>query len=201
MSEPLTEENELVFERVRDGKGYTQDEFDNIKSMLDKGKYDEAVRLIYIYAEDKEKSYNRKITQPSDLVDILEKYAFEDREYFVVFTLDASQKIKSEYVASIGGLDSSIVDPRVVFKKALEDNAKNIFVAHNHPSGSETFTYHDHDRTDKLQEAGNILGITLLDSLIVGYNKTDKYVFVNSQIGGLIRKRHETTKEKDTLEL
>jgi DNA repair protein RadC len=74
-------------------------------------------------------------------------------------------------VISIGSLTSSIVHPREVFKPALEYSAVAIIIAHNHPSGALKITEADLEVTQKLAEAGQILGIDLLDHLIIAKNK------------------------------
>ena len=69
---------------------------------------------------------------------------------------------------SVGGLDSSIVHPREVFKDAIAISAASIVVAHNHPSGDPTPSTEDRHVTARLVEAGQILGIDVLDHLVIG---------------------------------
>ena len=72
-----------------------------------------------------------------------------------------------------GTINTSLVHPREVFKRALLNNASNIMVAHNHPSGDPNPSKEDIQITERLKEAGNLLGINLLDHIIVG---EDKYI-------------------------
>jgi len=69
---------------------------------------------------------------------------------------------------SVGNLSSSIVHPREVFKPAIVAGAASIIVAHNHPSGDPTPSSNDIYVTTRLKEAGDILGIAVLDHVIIG---------------------------------
>lgn len=93
--------------------------------------------------------------------------AAKDREHVVVFHLDGSNRVTSFETAFIGSLTQCIVHPREVFKAAILANANSVICVHNHPSGDTTPS--DADRTvyDTLREAGQHLGIPLLDFLIV----------------------------------
>jgi DNA repair protein RadC len=94
-----------------------------------------------------------------------------DREHFVALYLDARHKVTHAHVVSIGTMLSSIVHPREVFKAALLANAAAIIVGHNHPSGDVTPSSEDHVVAERLQDAGALLGIELLDALVVGPGK------------------------------
>jgi DNA repair protein RadC len=72
---------------------------------------------------------------------------------------------------SIGILDSSLVHPREVFKNAIVASAASIIVAHNHPSGDPTPSIEDKRVTQRLYEAGQLLGIDLLDHVVIGDNR------------------------------
>ena len=89
------------------------------------------------------------------------------QEYFVCLTLDGANRLISKRVISIGTLTSSLVHPREVFAEAITDRAAGIIVAHNHPSGNLQPSQADRDVTDRLREAGELLGVTLLDHVIV----------------------------------
>lgn len=82
---------------------------------------------------------------------------------------------------SIGSLNSTVVHPREVFKTAVLASAASVILAHNHPSGDPTPSKEDIGLTKKLVEAGEILGIKVLDHIIVGVNQ---YTSFNRQ--GLI---------------
>lgn len=91
-----------------------------------------------------------------------------DREQFVVCGLDGKHRVIGINVVSIGSLTISIVHPREMFKALILMNAAAVICAHNHPSGDVTPSPEDRVLTKRLREAGELLGITLLDHLILG---------------------------------
>lgn len=91
-----------------------------------------------------------------------------DREHFVVCCLDVKLKIIAVNVVSVGSLSLTVVHPREVFKPAILSNACSIILAHNHPSGDPTPSREDITMSQRLREAGEILGIKVLDSLVIG---------------------------------
>jgi len=91
-----------------------------------------------------------------------------DREQFLVCCLDAKNISIGVNIVSIGSLNLSIVHPREVFKPAILLNACAILAVHNHPSGDPTPSAEDRTLTTRLREAGDLLGIRLLDHLILG---------------------------------
>ena len=91
-----------------------------------------------------------------------------DREYCVAFMLDGKNRIASCNVVSMGSLNQSIVHPREVFKAAILSNAAAVIIAHNHPTGDPDPSREDIEITRRIKEAGDILGIKLLDHIIVG---------------------------------
>ena len=90
------------------------------------------------------------------------------QEIFGVMYLDQSGGLKHFGKMSQGGITSTIVDPRLIFKKALEEEAVSIIIAHNHPSGSLRPSKADEALTVKIQEGARCLDIKLLDHIIVG---------------------------------
>ena len=97
------------------------------------------------------------------LVDIRDK----KQEYFVCLTLDGANRLIAKRIITIGTLTSSLVHPREVFAEAITVRAASIIVAHNHPSGTLTPSSADSEVTQRLEEAGVVLGIKLVDHLIV----------------------------------
>jgi len=91
-----------------------------------------------------------------------------DREYFLAFMLDGKNRISSCNVVSVGSLNQAIVHPREVFKAAILSNAAAIIVAHNHPSGDTSPSREDREITRRLKEAGDMIGIRVLDHIILG---------------------------------
>jgi DNA repair protein RadC len=102
-----------------------------------------------------------------DAVKQMEDFRKSDREQFVAFYLNARNQIVAHSVISMGTTDSCLVHPREVFKVAILKNACSILVAHNHPSGDTDPSQGDLNLTDRLREAGKIMGIKLLDHIIV----------------------------------
>ena len=92
----------------------------------------------------------------------------EPEEVAYMLSLDNKLNITSCCDISRGDLNSSIVNPREVFKRALVSNAKSIIVAHNHTSGDSSPSIQDKILTSELKKAGKILGINLIDHIIVG---------------------------------
>lgn len=91
-----------------------------------------------------------------------------DREHFIVAYLNRKGALNAVCTISIGGLHSSIVHPREVFKPAILTSSASIILIHNHPSGDPTPSQADIDITHRLIEAGKILGIEVLDHVIIG---------------------------------
>jgi DNA repair protein RadC len=90
------------------------------------------------------------------------------QETFVVLYLDQSGGLKHHGILSQGGITATIVDPRLIFKKALEESAVSIIISHNHPSGSPQPSKADEALTKKIKEGAGFLDIRLLDHIIVG---------------------------------
>lgn len=90
-----------------------------------------------------------------------------DREYFVTLFLDGKNRITGLHVVSQGSLNQSIVHPRETFKAAILANAAAVILAHNHPSGDTSPSHEDREITRRLREAGELLGIKVLDHVIV----------------------------------
>ena len=99
----------------------------------------------------------------AQLADICDK----KQEYFVCLTLDGANRLIAKRIITIGTLTASLVHPREVFAEAIADRAASIIVAHNHPSGTLTASSADSEVTQRLEEAGVVLGIKLVDHLIV----------------------------------
>lgn len=94
-----------------------------------------------------------------------------DREVFMVFYLSAKNQVIFDEAVSVGSLTSSLVHPRELFKGAIKRSAAAVVLAHNHPSGDPTPSDDDLQLTKRLAQAGNLLGIQVLDHIIIGYGK------------------------------
>jgi DNA repair protein RadC len=92
----------------------------------------------------------------------------EPEEHFCILCLNTKNKIVGVHTISIGSLNVSIVHPREVFKAAMLNNASGIICLHNHPSGDPEPSREDIETTRRLVEAGEIMGIKVLDHIIIG---------------------------------
>lgn len=93
----------------------------------------------------------------------------EHEEFWVVYLTSGNRVRGSECLFS-GGMDSTVIDVRTLFRKALDSKASNIIVAHNHPGGTLRPSPYDEMVTRKIFEGGNLLDIKLFDHIIVGGN-------------------------------
>jgi DNA repair protein RadC len=110
---------------------------------------------------------NIKISEAKDVSELLRDYAVKKQEYFIALTLDGASHLIEKRIISIGTLNQSLVHPREVFADAVTDRAAGIIVAHNHPGGQLAPSREDERVTQRLKEAGRLLGIELLDHVIV----------------------------------
>lgn len=102
----------------------------------------------------------------------------EDREVFLVMVMNVKNHVVAVHRCHVGSLNSSIVHPREVYKSAILNNGASIIGIHQHPSGNPQPSPEDIDVTKRLVEAGEILGIQYLDSIVLGEkeNGVVKYV-------------------------
>ncbi len=113
----------------------------------------------------------RSIRSPQDAYELAKSFLEDkDREHFIVVSLDTKNQPVSINVCHIGSLNASLVSPREVMKAAILSSAASIMVLHNHPSGLTDPSNEDIKVTKRLVEAGNLMGIELLDHIIVGDN-------------------------------
>lgn len=111
----------------------------------------------------------RTISSPKDAYEMIkEQLEGLDREQFIIACLNTKNEPTNITVVSVGSLNKAIVHPREVFKTAILSNAASIMAFHNHPSGETTPSQQDIQLTSRLYEAGELLGIKLLDHLIIG---------------------------------
>ncbi len=109
------------------------------------------------------------VSRPEDIVRLVRsRLAGKKKEYFLAVPLNRRNVVSGyEEIISIGTLDSSLVDPREVFRQAIVKNAASVIIAHNHPSGNTEPSPEDIDITRRLVKAGETLGIEVLDHIIV----------------------------------
>ncbi|MGI6412950.1 MAG: RadC family protein [Syntrophomonadaceae bacterium] len=112
------------------------------------------------------------IQSPDDVSNlVMDEMRYYDREHFRVIYLNRKGGIITMEDVSVGGLHSSLVHPREVFKTAIKKSAASLILVHNHPSGDPSPSKEDIDITKRLIEAGNIIGIEVIDHIIIGEKK------------------------------
>lgn len=112
--------------------------------------------------------YGASVRSPSDVARIAQLLVGDSaQEHFLVFLLDVRNRVLGFSETSRGGIDTCPVDPRVVFRTAVALGSSGIVCVHNHPSGEPTPSTDDILLTRRLKEAGELLGIELLDHVIV----------------------------------
>lgn len=92
------------------------------------------------------------------------------KEHLVLVMLDSKCRMIHDTVVSIGTVNASLVTPREIFTEALKFDAVSVVILHNHPSGDDTPSRNDLAVTQRLKEAGELLGIHLIDHIIIGDN-------------------------------
>jgi DNA repair protein RadC len=110
------------------------------------------------------------IESASDILKIVSHIKNRKREHFVALYLNARHQLIKTYTVSIGSLDASLAHPREVFEPAIRCHASSIIVSHNHPSGDPLPSQQDILLTKRLQHAGELLGIEMLDHIIIAQN-------------------------------
>jgi DNA repair protein RadC len=116
-----------------------------------------------------ETSATTVIKTPEDVAGLVQgRLKGKKKEYFLAILLDTRNQLIRVAEISVGSLDSSIVHPREVFKEAISASASSVIFAHNHPSGDTEASEDDIQLTKRLFEAGEIVGIDVLDHIIIG---------------------------------
>ncbi len=115
---------------------------------------------------------NKDITSSRDAFELLYPQVADCpyEQFWVLFLNKGNRKLSIQCVSE-GGLDSTVVDPKRIYKLALEENAANIILCHNHPSGRLFPSDSDIRITEKIKKSGEFLDIKVLDHLIVGDEK------------------------------
>jgi len=116
---------------------------------------------------DLNKTINNPIAARNLFIEVAELDK-RSEEVFVMATIDVRKKVTGLFEVSTGTLNSSLVTPREVFKRAILQNAAGIVLGHNHPSGNIDASSDDINITKKLVKSGKILGVNVVDHIIVG---------------------------------
>ncbi len=112
------------------------------------------------------------IRSPEDAAELLlEEMRLYQQEHFICLYLNTKNEVVSKKTLFIGGLNTSIVHPRDVFREAIRCSAANFIAVHNHPSGDPTPSREDIEVSERLVEAGRLIGISCLDHIIIGHGQ------------------------------
>lgn len=118
------------------------------------------------------------IDSPEKAIDQVQDIRGKRQEYLICLTLDGASRLIAKRIISIGILNKSLAHPREIFADAITDRAAHLILLHNHPSGTLTPSDADLEVTQRVKEAGNIIGIELLDHIIV---TKDDYISIQLQ--------------------
>src|SRR5688572_5115220 len=111
------------------------------------------------------------VSNSSDVANYLQTFLKDYRhEVFAVIFLNRANKINHFEIISKGGISGTVADPRIILKKALEEDAVNMILCHNHPSGSLKPSKADEELTTKIKEAAKYFDIKVIDHIIVSDN-------------------------------
>ena len=145
-----------------------------------------------------------KINMPEDVITLVKEMEDYDRESAKIIHLDTKNQVMGVETISIGSLSASIVHPRETVKGAILNNSANVIFVHNHPSGICGPSNEDVEISGKLKEAFETVGITLLDSIIVGkgcHYSLRETGFISGKdikpmMSGSVREASQETKDK-----
>ncbi len=170
----LLHQEETMFTGQKDGLGcIAGEDFDGLKFRGGLTKA-EAVRIFAAIELGKRIANSTgkeavHITSPGDAANyLMNKLRHETHEKFFVVLLNTKNRVIRVKQIAEGSLSSAVVHPREVFSVAVNAHAASILVSHNHPSGDPYPSQEDRKLTHVLEEAGNLLGIPLLDHVVIG---------------------------------
>jgi DNA repair protein RadC len=109
-----------------------------------------------------------QITNSMDIFNIMHPYLGDlTHEEFWVLFLNRANRVMGKHQVSSGGMTGTVVDPKIIFKQALDAKATTIVLTHNHPSGNTRPSQQDVDLTKKLVDGGKLLEISVIDHIII----------------------------------
>lgn len=117
-----------------------------------------------------------KIETPVDVLPLVRHYGDRRQEHFLCISLNGANEVITTRVVSVGLVNKTQVHPREVFAEPITDRASAVILAHNHPSGNLAPSKEDLQITQQLKEAGETLGITVLDHII--FSRKGHYSFL-----------------------
>lgn len=142
---------------------------------------------------------NEVIQSVDDAISLMQKELRNcDRETFCALHLNSKGKPLNMSVISIGELSSAPVHPREAFKASILSNASAVIFMHNHPSGEVIPSEEDKKATKRLEMAGQILGIPVVDHIIVGERKENYYSFRANDLLNSYKKKEKRKQKKQS---
>ena len=140
-----------------------------------------------------------RVSSPQEAAWVCRDMATLDREHLVRLDLDTRNNLIGRETVHIGTSDSAIISPRDILRGAILNGAVKIIIAHNHPSGDPSPSKEDIIVTERMGKASDMVGITLVDSLIIGQD--GRYYSCPQRSGGTIRDlhRHQAKPKQQTL--
>ncbi|MDR3284979.1 MAG: DNA repair protein RadC [Treponema sp.] len=108
-----------------------------------------------------------KINTPLDLIPLVQHYTMQPQEHFLSISLNGAHEILQIRVVGVGTLNHSMIHPREIFVEAVKERACALILCHNHPSNTREPSPEDIETTKRLIDAGQIIGIRILDHIIV----------------------------------
>ena len=131
---------------------------------------------------------NEPMNNPDVAIRVMNEFLSQmDRELFCIVNLQADLTPINMNIVSVGSLNEALINPREIFKSAILSNAHSMMLIHNHPSGDLTPSTSDIQTTARMQELGELMGISLVDHIITGrngnyYSFRDKGEFPDSRV-------------------
>lgn len=114
---------------------------------------------------------DKKISSPDDIYEVCKNMMYNEQEVLKLICLNTKNEIIKDIDIFKGGLNSSVVDVKILMKEVIKNNSTSFIICHNHPSGDPTPSREDINVTLRLEKVGELLGCKLLDHIIIG-NKT-----------------------------
>ena len=131
---------------------------------------------------------NEPMNNPDAAIRVMNEFLSQmDRELFCIVNLQADLTPINMNIVSVGSLNEALINPREIFKSAILSNAHSMMLIHNHPSGNLAPSTSDIQTTARMQELGELMGISLVDHIITGrngnyYSFRDKGEFPDSRV-------------------
>lgn len=167
-------QNDSLYERLSKIKGMGKGKISIICASIELGK-----RIF--------NTKKRIIKTPEDLIPLVQHYALEYVEHFICISLNGAHEVINIHEISKGNNNTAIVQPRDVFSALVIDRACAVIFVHNHPSGNVTPSQPDINMTERLIEAGKLIGVQVLDHIIISENKY--FSFANEDIFSKIQNK------------